>query len=312
MIGLYIKSGSPRTANYVDITEEDKDKIQAYFIEHSDKDSNVLQDEILFNLLYFFQLRGRGNLRSLKRDTFKIGASDGKEYLYLNTTMISKNVKASLSSKEYEDLKKAKMFASDCDCPLSKYKTYLDLLPANTKENTLFPLISKKGFVSSVAVVGKDKLGNLMKRLSERCGLSRKYTNHCIRVAGINVLHKSGFNDKEISTITGHKNTASVQRYVRTSDETIEKASEVLSHGRKRKIEPPDSLSCPVDQYDTIDSSNYSTSVTKRIQTSVQNTNMQHEIQELHANTKSDLNSLFGSGNYITIQNLNVYQSTSN
>lgn len=105
-----MKSGSPRTASYIDVKDEDKDKIQEYFLKHSENNINVLQDEVLFNLIYFFQLRGRENLRSLKRDTFKIELQDGKEYVQINTTMICKNVKASLSSKEYEDLKKAKMF----------------------------------------------------------------------------------------------------------------------------------------------------------------------------------------------------------
>ena len=59
-------------------------------------------------------------------------------------------------------------------------------------------------------VLGKDKLGSLMKALSEKAKLSKQYTNHCIRITGDNVLHESGLSNEEISMITGHKNTLSL------------------------------------------------------------------------------------------------------
>ena len=191
----------------------------------------------MFNLILFIQLRGRENLRNLKKDTFAIATNEGKKYMYvyIKTTLLSKNVKASLSSKEFRDMKKAKMYESENNCHVQKFMKYLSLLTSSTTENTLFPLITKNGKISSNALVGKDKLGNLMSRLSKVCQLSRKYTNHCIRVAGINMLHDGGFSDSTIATITGHKNSASVQRYHRSSESSVYNASNILSAGRKRK-----------------------------------------------------------------------------
>ena len=103
MIGHYLKSGQQRGKTYEPITESDMTKLGEYF----DRSSHlVLQDEVLFNLIFYFGLRGRENLRALKKDTFEVEVdSDGKEYVSLKSTMMSKNVKASLSQKEFKDIK---------------------------------------------------------------------------------------------------------------------------------------------------------------------------------------------------------------
>ena len=229
-------------------------------------------------------------------------------YVYIKTTLLSKNVKASLSSKEFRDMKKAKMYESENNCPVQKFMKYLSLLPSSTKENTLFPLITKNGKISSNALVGKDKLGNLMSRLSKVCQLSRKYTNHCIRVAGINMLHDGGFSDSTIATITGHKNSASVQRYHRSSESSVYNASNILSAGRKRKtniqkdceedIFPPfegiseERASPPINSNNCINDSTRSRNLINVEVTGVKT---------------PELQSLFGQGNAINIQQTNIY-----
>ena len=162
MIGHYLKSGQQRGKTYEPITESDMTKLGEYF----DRSSHlVLQDEVLFNLIFYFGLRGRENLRALKKDTFEVEVdSDGKEYVSLKSTMMSKNVKASLSQKEFKDIKNTRMYSSDDEnrCPVLAFKKYLSMLPAETMDNTLFPKPIKSGFASQ-AVIGKDTLGNLIR-----------------------------------------------------------------------------------------------------------------------------------------------------
>lgn len=61
--------------------------------------------------------------------------------------------------------------------------------------------------------VGKNTLDTLMSTLSKTVGLSKRYTNHCLRVTAITVLKESGASNEEIASFSGHKNPGSVQRY---------------------------------------------------------------------------------------------------
>lgn len=114
-------------------------------------------------------------------------------------------------------------------CPVRSLKAYLNCLPSQTKDDTLFPLITKTGKLSPFAVVGKNTLGDLLKHLSNHLALSKTYFNHCLRVTGINVMHESGMSNEAIAAVTGHKSAASVQRYIRTSDDQLQTASRCLS-----------------------------------------------------------------------------------
>ena len=55
----------------------------------------------------------------------------------------------------------------------------------------------------------------LLARLSDELNLSKRYTNHCIRVTHITVLKEHSFNSMKIAANTGHKNAASIDRYNR-------------------------------------------------------------------------------------------------
>ena len=80
---------------------------------------------------------------------FAVDASD-REYAFIKTTLLSKNVKASLNSKEFEDLKCARIYADGTGaCPLQAMKDYLE----HTYQNSLFPKPTKTGF-STAAVLG--------------------------------------------------------------------------------------------------------------------------------------------------------------
>ena len=46
--------------------------------------------------------------------------------------------------------------------------------------------------------VGKNSIANIMKVISEKAGLSRKCTNHCLRVTAISVLRRNGIGDSDI------------------------------------------------------------------------------------------------------------------
>lgn len=257
MVGKYLSTNTMKTTSYDRIHPNDFETILNYFVVNSSTSINCLQEEIIFNILWFFQLRGRENLRFvflqcrfrwfiitkvyfvkknlytcrfLTKNSFAFANDgDGREYCYIQINMIHKNVKASLSSKEFSDLKQARMYSSDNRDPVQLFKTYLSMLPAETKDDCLFPLITKTGKFSTSSCMGKDTLGNLMNRLSKKLNLSKPYVNHCLRVTGINKMHEAGMSNEAIAAVTGHKSAASVQRYIRTSDKHLRTASSCLS-----------------------------------------------------------------------------------
>ena len=124
MVGKYLQSNQEKKNTYDAISKNDMNKIRHYF----DRGNlQKLQDEVLFNIIFYFGLRGRENLRSLTPDCMKINEDDsGMKYCFLNTTMLSKNVKAPLNAKENADLKQARMYETQekDTCPVESFKKY--------------------------------------------------------------------------------------------------------------------------------------------------------------------------------------------
>ena len=164
MVKNYLNSHQDKEEKFSRITPDDMIKLKQYF-EKNASDPEVLQQECIFNIIYHFQLRGRENLRSMTRMMIGFrGSDDNRETAFIKTPLPQKNVKASLKPKEYEDLKFSRMVEQpgDCHCPVKRLKQYMDLLPKETKDNTMFPKFNKfqKRF-SNVVALGKDKLGGL-------------------------------------------------------------------------------------------------------------------------------------------------------
>lgn len=196
-------------------------KLKCYF---KRENPTQLQDEVIFNILLHFGQRGREHLRILKKTSISFGAdSDERQYGYISEGLPSKNRLASMKRSAYEDIKQARMYEcienAEC-CPLRALNVYLSKLRGN---DSLFPKplnkFSETEWYSGKAIRGKDWLGRFMNELSKKAGLSKVYTNHCVRVTAVTKLHDSGFSCVDICAVTGHKSEASVKRYIRYKDD---------------------------------------------------------------------------------------------
>ena len=236
MVGKWIHAGN-KANSYPAIEPSDMTKLREYFTRAT---PNTLQQEVWFNCVFYFGLRGREVLSCLKKTDIDFDVdSDGHEYVRIKNDFLTKTVKKSLSQKEFENISVARMYAnSDCpsECPVNCFRFYLSKIPdtnphlfAMPKEN--FNHSSKSWYTNS-RNVGKDALGKFMKIISNEARLSKIYTNHCVRVTVVSELHQQGFKNSEIAQITGHKNSESVERYIRqTRDEGRRKLSRALSKG---------------------------------------------------------------------------------
>jgi len=62
--------------------------------------------------------------------------------------------------------------------------------------------------------MGHNTIGNIMPKLSEKAGLSLRYTNHSLSATSVNILDNVGnFASRHIMTVTGHKSEASLKTY---------------------------------------------------------------------------------------------------
>ena len=60
-------------------------------------------------------------------------------------------------------------------------------------------------------VAGERSLGDIMKQISTEANLSRICANHSIRATAIAILDKSGFEDRHIMAVSGHRNERSIR-----------------------------------------------------------------------------------------------------
>lgn len=70
----------------------------------------------------------------------------------------------------------------------------------------------------------------MMKDISVAAGLSKIYTNYCIRATSITLWSNAGLTNRHIMSISGHRNEQSLQHYNRRpSTSQLKRCSEVLS-----------------------------------------------------------------------------------
>ena len=61
--------------------------------------------------------------------------------------------------------------------------------------------------------LGKNTTPLCMPKICKILDLPRRYTNHCVRATGINILKRSGIDDRDIVKLTGHKAVSSLSHY---------------------------------------------------------------------------------------------------
>ena len=233
MVAKYKHSHQEKIDKFPAIEESDMHRIREYF---DRSDPQVLQFEVMFNIMYYFGLRGRETLPFLTKESFTITSNDdGRRFIKLSHELLTKNSKASLISKEFEDAKQARMFEIISDpkaCPVQAWELYIEKI--KTIES-LFPKPCKNfktngQWYTSSKKVGKNTMDNLMAYLSDTLKLSTRYTNHCIRVTVVSVLKEHGKSNSEVSLVTGHKNPQSVERYnKKRKGRDLEEMSDILS-----------------------------------------------------------------------------------
>ena len=93
--------------------------------------------------------------------------------------------------------------------------------------------------------MGKDRIGQFMKRIASEGALSGKKTNHSVGKTMITSLASSNIPDTQIMQISGHRNVQSLNSYKQVSLQQQQKVSHILSCYKKEnyndQVEPRNS-----------------------------------------------------------------------
>ena len=106
----------------------------------------------------------------------------------------------------------------DINCPIKSLHLYLSKLHPDCDSFFQRPRLGDKVADENIwyynKAVGINTLGEKMKNISQKAGLSQIYTNHCIRATTSTVLSHSAYNQNDIISVTGHKDPKSLLPYV--------------------------------------------------------------------------------------------------
>ena len=204
----------------------------------STKAPTTLQNKVLTNLLTHFGRRGNEGLRQMTKKTFvQRKDENGKKYYEMAYNELTKNYQNSTGKSKDISKGKAVMVeqANDPRCPVASFEMYLGLLHPNCDILFPYPLdhvnyakrYTWKGENTwySKDPLGKNMLASKMKKISKDAGLSKAYTNHCVRSTVITRLSRMGVEARKIINVTGHKHPGSVQHYC--GEPTIDEKSDL-------------------------------------------------------------------------------------
>ncbi len=184
-----------------------------------------------------FGLRGGDEHRALRREQFEVG-SDGNGRFIRFMGRSCKNVQGGLRQRKVQ-CKDLRIYARPelgDRCVVDLYNHYFSFIPI-TGDFYRKPIGDSPPKFSK-QVIGKNKLGTLVKEMCLRAGFSGNYTNHSGKVTCATQLFENNIDEQLIMRQTGHCSRA-VRNYKRPGVQHDQLVSSVLQPPAKSvKREP--------------------------------------------------------------------------
>ena len=214
-----------------------------------------LQNKVQFDIRFYFSRRGRENMHTMQKLMFKVFLNQATNHEYVAKV----EDEATKNHRETDNPILTNFMPENKDdrmCPVRSFKMYLSHLHEENPYLWQTPNVNPKDPNSPIWYtkqhIGKNILGQFMTELSKNAGLSKSYTNHCIRVTGTSILSRCKYHDKEVMSITRHKSVQSLTVYQRVQDKKkMEMASVSTSSLKKtddellKEIEYPNQVTTP-------------------------------------------------------------------
>ena len=215
------------TSHFPAISENDVKKIISSL---DDTTPFKLQYLTWFYIQLYFCRRGGENIRDMKVSDFEILTDDtGRQYLIKSKDEMQKNHR----ENDVEHSIGGRIYATNKDkCPVKIFQSYLKKLNHSCEFLWQKP---KNSFLCSdeywyeARPVGKNTLGSFMPHISKITGLSRRYTNHSVRVTSCTILGET-FSENEIRSVSGHKTNSALGIYKRITNKRKSEMSDHISN----------------------------------------------------------------------------------
>ena len=249
---ILVQNGKGATEHHAEIEPEDMQKLYNSF---DLDDPQGLQFKVWMDVMLYMCRRGREGLREMTKSTFGVAKdATGRRYVYQLGGELDKN--HGVNDGQSETNGEGRMYETkDRNCPVSSYLKYISHLhpmEASLWQRPLEKLSPLQKLGQEIwfyrSPVGEKLLGNMMPRLSEKYGLSQRYTNHSVRVTSMQLLEDSDIEGRHIQRISGHKSLESINSYAkRLSAARKRNISQIFSHHTAPTTAPtfrlcPDSL----------------------------------------------------------------------
>ena len=198
-----------------------------------------LQFTIFYQFTKGFGLRGRDEHRSMRFGDVSVKKTTaGKKFLEL----AERNSKTMDGTKRH-DMRDTtpKIFETGTEkCPVKMFEKFVERRPiaAISPDYPMYitPIPTERLRPHEKVwyykcPMGRNTLGDLVKKMCLRTGIEGKKTNHSIRKTCVRALSDAGVPAHKIIKITGHKNVSSLSSYDRElSDEEHIKLSDILTN----------------------------------------------------------------------------------
>ena len=233
------RAGKDKTKNKDAFSDADWKKLHDSD-ELSTETPTTLQNKVILNILTHFGRRGREGLREMNTKTFSVNISDeGNKYVSHNYNELTKNHQDSGRQTEVNmDTRLMSEQPGDPHCPVHSFEKYIQHLDPTCEHLFPYPLDhvtfmrsgnkwQGRGVWYSTRPLGVNTIGDKVKVLSKKVGLSKVYTNHCVRATVVTRLSRQGVEARKIRKVTMHKNDKSLDHYC--SKPTVTEQAEISS-----------------------------------------------------------------------------------
>ena len=229
------QQGKQNVEHKPDISTQDLQKLKYHPVLSPSTSLGLLRNVWFHTTLYWCR-RGRECQRNLTSSSFKF-LKDQNNRLYAKMTHDESTKNHPGGVGDVESFEKEGRLYETTDDPSDGFNALQFYISKPNPKCTAFFQYPKRKCSPSESIwyenrpLGIQKLGTMMKEMSEAAGLSKKYTNHSVRATAITLWSNAGLSNRHIMAISGHRNEQSLRSYnARPSSAQLQHSSDVLSN----------------------------------------------------------------------------------